>query len=137
MKQVKEAGLEAQIDVRRGDGLSVILPGEATCVSIAGMGGSLIASILQAGADRLHGVHTLVLQPNVGEEAVRKWLLEQRWLLVKEEILEEDGKIYEILTAERSDDAEQANKELYSTCNIGSGKACLVSEERLLGMGLI
>jgi tRNA (adenine22-N1)-methyltransferase len=38
----------------------------------------------------------------VGAITVRKWLLKEGWVLTEEEILEEDGKIYEILVADRT-----------------------------------
>ncbi|RAV21744.1 tRNA (adenine(22)-N(1))-methyltransferase [Paenibacillus contaminans] len=111
-KQVREAGLEKRIEVRRGDGLAVIEPGEADVVTIAGMGGSLIASILSAGEDKLKETERLILQPNVGEEQVRRWLVEHGWALVDEHILEEDGKIYEVLVAVR-EGAASVNDRLY------------------------
>ncbi|WP_308638877.1 tRNA (adenine(22)-N(1))-methyltransferase [Paenibacillus silvisoli] len=100
-RQVAEAGLTKRIEVRQGDGLAVLAPGQADTVTIAGMGGSLMADILEAGraAGKLEGVRELVLQPNVGEEIVRKWLVQHRFVLQTEEILEEDGRIYEVLHA--------------------------------------
>jgi tRNA (adenine22-N1)-methyltransferase len=112
-KQVREAGLTERIDVRLGDGLAVLNSGEVDTITIAGMGGALIASILTAGLDKLEGVRTLILQPNVGEDAVRRWFVEHGWFLAKEHILEEDGKIYEVLTALRTHDPQRANAELY------------------------
>ena len=50
---MKETGLQAMIDVRKGDGLDVLKIDEATSVTIAGMGGTLIASILERGKEQI------------------------------------------------------------------------------------
>lgn len=102
-KQVLAEGLSEVIDVRLGDGLDVIQPGEVNCITIAGMGGALITSILERGRDKLSSVKRLILQPNIGAISIRRWLLENGWELVDERILEEDGKIYEVLVAEIGD----------------------------------
>lgn len=103
LRQIHTLQARDRASVRKGDGLSVLQPGEADVVCIAGMGGQLIVSILTSGADKLVGVRRLILQPNVGEELVRRWLLDNGWQLVDETILKEDGIIYEILVAERGD----------------------------------
>jgi len=112
-RQVAEAGEQSRISVRKGDGLAVINAGEVDTITIAGMGGALIVSILTSGMDKLTGVKQLVLQPNVGEEFVRTWLIDNGWYLVKEQILEEDGKIYEVLTAVADPQAKALNEQLY------------------------
>ncbi|MDF2650030.1 MAG: SAM-dependent methyltransferase [Paenibacillus sp.] len=133
-RQVLESGLSKKISVRSGDGLAVIEAGEVNVITIAGMGGSLMASILEAGKHKLQGVTHLILQPNVGEDHVRRWLLQQGWKLESETILEEDGKIYEILTAIAVLDEEKHTLEvLYAERQLpGSVR---VSKERLLQMG--
>lgn len=114
-KQVASAGLSGRIDVRQGDGISVLQPGEVDTVTIAGMGGALMRDILEAGyrAGKLEGVRELVLQPNIGEELVRGWLLAREWALCAEFILEEDGKIYEILHAVKDEQLQAGQSRLY------------------------
>lgn len=102
-KNVMAEGLTEMISVRMGDGLEVIQPGDVDCITIAGMGGSLIATILENGKEKLASVRRLVLQPNINAIAIRQWLVDNDWELIAEEILEEDNKIYEILVAEKGD----------------------------------
>ncbi|UTT44092.1 tRNA (adenine(22)-N(1))-methyltransferase [Exiguobacterium aurantiacum] len=99
--QVALIGATGNIDVRLGDGLAVLKEDEATCISICGMGGSLIRSILESGRDKLGAVERLVLQPNVDGQHVREWLLDAGFVLVAESIVEENDKVYEILVGER------------------------------------
>ncbi|MDN4525419.1 tRNA (adenine(22)-N(1))-methyltransferase [Fictibacillus fluitans] len=99
--EVQAANLQNKISVRKGDGLEILSPNEADVITICGMGGQLISSILEKGKTKLQGVKRLVLQPNVGADTLRKWLKKENWILVHEEIIKEDGKIYEILVADR------------------------------------
>ncbi len=102
-RQVESERLTDMISVRLGDGLAVIEAGEVDCITIAGMGGPLITAILSRGEEKLAAVKRLVLQPNIAAGSIRKWLVEQGWELIDEEIIKEDGKIYEILVAEKGE----------------------------------
>lgn len=105
-KQVREEGLEDKITVRLAPGLEAIDPQDGvTAVTIAGMGGSLITSILEEGNERLIGVERLILQPNVHAQAIRQWAVSNQWKIIAEDILKEKDKIYEVLVLEPSMDA--------------------------------
>lgn len=110
-KQVELEGLTGKIQVRKGDGLEVIELGEIDVITIAGMGGALIANILEQGKDKLSTVKRLILQPNISAISIRNWFIHHGWELITEEILEEDGKIYEVLVAEKGDPLKPYNSQ--------------------------
>lgn len=128
LKQVKLEGLTSKVSVRKGNGLEVIQPSEVQCITIAGMGGALIADILEQGKDKLENVNRLILQPNVSAYSVRKWLYSNDWELVAEEILEEDGKIYEVLVAERGN--QQSKQEVLNEKLMLLGPFLLISKNK-------
>ncbi|MCP2034972.1 tRNA (adenine22-N1)-methyltransferase [Planomicrobium sp. HSC-17F08] len=102
-KQVKQEQLEDKIEVRLASGLEAIHAEDGiTAITIAGMGGPLIVSILEQGNEKLAGVSRLILQPNVHAKAIREWAQTHHWTIIDEEIIKENNKIYEILVLERS-----------------------------------
>ncbi|MCQ8259923.1 tRNA (adenine(22)-N(1))-methyltransferase TrmK [Streptococcus suis] len=102
LQNVEQADQSDKISVRMANGLAAVeLDDQVSTVTIAGMGGRLIAEILEAGKDKLVSVERLILQPNNREDDVRRWLVANGFQLVAEEILEENDKIYEILVAEK------------------------------------
>ena len=77
LQNVADNGLEDKIEVRLADGLAAFEPADSiSCITIAGMGGRLIADILAAGLEKLAGVSRLVLQPNNREDELRAWLVD-------------------------------------------------------------
>ena len=90
----------ARLEVRLGDGLSPISPGEVDVVCVSGMGGGTIAGILSRGEEQLKGVQRLVLQPNGGDGLLRRHLYNSGWELVAEFALEEKGRFYAVVVAE-------------------------------------
>src|SRR5699024_11221845 len=69
----------------------------------AGMGGTLISTILDNGKEKLQKVNRLIIQPNNNELRVRETFLKLGFLLTDEYILEENNLIYEILVAEKKE----------------------------------
>ena len=101
LTNVAQAGKEELIQVRLANGLSAIESSDQIdTITIAGMGGRLIADILEAGMDKLAGVQRLILQPNNREDELRIWLQEQDFQIVAEELVTENQKFYEILVVE-------------------------------------
>lgn len=87
-------------DLRLGNGLDVLNPADDfNVVVIAGMGGETICSILARGQNKLGPDVRLVLQPMTESGLVRKWLVENNWAIVEEDIAQEDRKFYEIIAA--------------------------------------
>lgn len=118
-RNVQSEGLSSIISVRMGNGLEVIQPGEVDYITIAGMGGSLITSILENGKEKLGSVKRLILQPNISAVSIRKWFMENNWELIAEEIMEEDGKIYEVLVGEKGDPSKPYQDQLESGLLLG------------------
>lgn len=96
-KTVSHFGLSNQVDVRLGDGLQVLQDCEVASVIIAGMGGSLIKTILDEGSDRLGSVEQIIAQPNIDEQSVRQCLIRHGFTIADETMVEENGYIYEIV----------------------------------------
>ena len=78
-------------------------------MSICGMGGPLIAKILDEGKINLHIIR-LILQSNIQTETLRKTLQHLNYDIVAEEILEEKGHIYEIVVSEWKENLNLLNK---------------------------
>ena len=101
VKNVESHGFKEKIQVRLANGLAAFEEADqVSVITIAGMGGRLIARILEEGLDKLANVGRLILQPNNREDDLRIWLQENGFQIVAESILEEAGKFYEILVVE-------------------------------------
>ena len=106
--EVQSQGLDSMIQVRLGDGLAVIQADDAiNVISICGMGGSLIRSILDEGQDKLSHGPLLVLQPNIGEATLRTWLSQHDYQIVHETIVEDSQRLYEIIVAQHQPGASE------------------------------
>jgi tRNA (adenine22-N1)-methyltransferase len=100
-ENVEALGLEQKISVRLGNGMAVLSPGEVEIVVIAGMGGQTIMEILNNSPEVTKSLNRLILQPMVAAASVRRWLEENGWYLVEERLVQDDGRLYEIVVAEQ------------------------------------
>ncbi len=85
-------------DFRVGDGLEVLKIGEASSVTIAGMGGILMTEILGWNNQITASIDKLVLQPRSNVKELRIWLYNNGFNIEKELLVKEGKFICEILT---------------------------------------
>lgn len=95
----RQAGVEDRICFRLCDGLDGCGSEELDTVVIAGMGGDTICGILDRAdwvmsRDILH-----ILQPMTKAEVLRYWLTNNDFAICGEWLIEENGEIYQILSA--------------------------------------
>lgn len=98
-EHIREYQLEAYIETRLSDGLISYRSGEADTLICAGMGGKLMRRILEADAAKTASFQELILQPQSELEQFRRFLRGWGYLLVDENMIEEDGKFYPMLKA--------------------------------------
>ncbi len=99
-KAVEEAGLEDKITLRLSDGLQNFQPDEVDEIVIAGMGGILIAQIIEAAPWLQKGDKHLVLQPMSHPEVLRKFLVTNGYNIICETVCEDAGKLYCVMSVE-------------------------------------
>lgn len=109
------AGFENKIETRLGAGLSTITKTDRIdTVVIAGMGGKLMVQILDDALNNGFKFKNLVLEPNIGEPGVRKWLTEHQYRILTEDLIAEAGHTYELIKAKLGEEKESlTEKELY------------------------
>jgi len=96
-------GMKGKVEVRLGSGLKVLQAGEADCIAIAGMGASTMIEILEADMPLAVEAKRLVLQPMAGAASLRKWLIQNGWCIVTEDLVADGRHLYEIMVAERGE----------------------------------
>ncbi len=98
-RHIADAGLTAEIECRRSDGLENLSPEEADTLFIAGMGGILTISILSESLSQVKKMKHLILQPQSQIHKVRHFLHENGFAITEERMVFEEGKYYTALHA--------------------------------------
>lgn len=96
-KNIIQASLLMKVKIKYADGLNY-LNKDIDIVSVLGMGGRLITEILSK-ANKQY-VKRLVLGPNSEAKILREYLMENNFKIVNEELVEENGKYYQIIVCE-------------------------------------
>ena len=111
---VADNQMSDKISVRLANGLVAFdKKDQIDVIIIAGMGGRLIADILDNGSAKLASVKRLILQPNNREDELRRWLCGHDFQITEEAIVEENGKFYEIMIAEQGYQVLNAEQERF------------------------
>lgn len=87
----------AQIELRQGDGLQVLKPGEVDTVVIMGMGGDTIAEILSWDWTHTESFPRFVLQPMTRASTVRRLLAGRGWRLQAEKAVRERERFFVLM----------------------------------------
>ncbi|ERT64871.1 class I SAM-dependent methyltransferase [Peptoniphilus sp. BV3AC2] len=105
----KEKNIE--LDARLGDGMEVLNPEDGIeTVVIAGMGGVLIGEILSA--SEISKNVRLILQPMQGARELRKYLFENGYEIIDEDVVFEDDRYFEIIVAEYDGNIREVPNEI-------------------------
>ncbi len=102
---VARAGLTDRLEVRAGNGLAPLAPGEVQSASMTGMGAQTMLGILTRTPD--HVPDALVLQPNDSPEPLRRWA-QERGYHVAAEVLAPGFWRYPVLRLERQSGPDPA-----------------------------
>lgn len=111
IQYVTSEKLNHKIDTRLGDGLKVLSENEVDTVIIAGMGGILIAEIIEQSKALALTFKNFILQPMVASEDLRKYLYDNGYKITNEKLAREDNRAYEILFVEHG--KEELEDEIY------------------------
>ncbi len=104
---VETAGFGDRIELRLSDGLTNYRPDEAQDIVIAGMGGILIAEILDKAPWLKRGDKHLVLQPMTHAEYLRAYLMANGYRILRESVCEDDGKLYGFISCVHTNEPQR------------------------------
>lgn len=93
-RHIAQSGLEAYIQTRLSDGLTAYEAGETETIVCAGMGGRLMARILEQGIKKAVCAHELILQPQSELGEFRQFLAGKGFSIIAENAIREEGKYY-------------------------------------------
>lgn len=96
---VQESSCGDKIEIRKGNGLDVLKPGEVVNIIIAGMGGETIVDILSHDWQKSASYCRYVFQPMSRPDALRRELSLRGWPILDECLVEENKKHFVIISS--------------------------------------
>ena len=97
VENAKRFGVGDQMQFSCANGLAAVKPETVDTIVVAGMGGELIANILEAASWTKNPRYTLILQPQSSGNDLRRRLCAMGYALEAEALEEEGGYLYNIL----------------------------------------
>ncbi len=96
---IRNYNFENKITTLLSNGLSKIFPDQVETIIISGMGGKLTIDILNNNLETVKSLKQLVLQPQLDVYDVRKYIHNIGFCIENEEMILEEGKYYNIISA--------------------------------------
>ena len=109
---VRRYDLQDIIELRLGEGLSALSPGETETIIIAGMGGVLIGDIIEENIE-IAKASTLILQPMNSQYELRKRLKSLGFSIISEELSSEGFKVYNLMKVKWGENSEETDDIYY------------------------
>lgn len=113
-RSAQGAELEDRISFQLADGLERCDPDAVDTIVIAGMGGDSICGILDRAEWCMDRRYLLVLQPMTRSEVLRYWLVNNEFEILEEDLVEDAGILYSVLTARFGGCTRLNEAELYT-----------------------
>lgn len=91
---LKDSPGREMIEVRQGDGLTVLEPGEVVNVVIAGLGGDAMVDILSRNWQKAASYKRYIFQPMSRPWSLRRELSQKGWPILEERLVEDNGRLF-------------------------------------------
>ena len=114
---IEKYNVSDKVHTRLSNGLEGLACGEADVIVIAGMGGPLIAEILEKGKNVITDDTTLIIQPMIAPKELREYLYGSGFEITEEYVCREQDKFYNIFKVKKGE-FEPTQRDLFIGRNL-------------------
>ena len=125
-------GLQDRAEVRLGNGLSILTPGECDAAAVLGMGGELMIELLETSPEVAASMDRLVLQPMSGIEELRQWLYKSSFHVIEDRLVAMGHRWYQLLSISKATEQDPWPEDFPQDCWL-VGYRSFADRDRLLG----